>query len=978
MRELVTALLSALLAMGAAAAAPVSPLPTGDYLPSQVPYTYILDRTNVLAPEYPGLLKEGPPVLHEGGDLTAGHPYFGPMCDLAALRAGRPEPDAAEWVARYRARRAAIQGFVKRAHAAGVQQAIAYVCMMTTGGDPRKRTGFWRFYDHWSAFAGFHIPARPAEDPEQWLQRKANGASQHFYAYEHPPYRPMFRYANCVNSPGWRTYMRWLVEEGARAGLDGVFVDNATSQHCYCPHCRDGFARWLRERYTPQELQECLGGDLSLQADLAKSDLRTAETRLFWAASIREFLGLIRQWGAAIRGSFFVFPNGLHHRAQNIAVLFPDCDLAMDENSSGATGGHPGVARSHVIAGLHITRVNDSMLSYRWAAGAGAHCRTNLMGYPGYPKADPANLGANAGVGALGIAEAAAFGGGGCYLHDGPKAAPWLGPVRARYNAFFHSNASLYRGMFPADRVGIAAFALPGFFGDRTTQSGIEQAVYALAERHIPADLIPERVFALEWIRRYPVLLVPQAPILSDAHLRALVEYARAGGTLVLWGEKVASRDALGRERPAGALEPLRAAAAAWHNGPALPDDAPWMRGLAVCAADVAPSARFALWADHPQRPGRLALHCVNYDVSLGTKHDDLGVVHDLTNAIPLPAGTRAATAVLKVPGEKDRRLPVESAGGVARVTLPELGIYAVVRLDLKRASGAAGSDQGAGGRKPGEKAGNTGAGAGTQTAGTAGGLPARAGVGKQGAGVGAAPAGPAAALRPSDPKALPLLRHEHFFVVVNEGGGAPAFWLRSKPVFTYADGVRVEVYDDRGGVRLRTHFSVGGELTREIPGPPAPFYLVAADPGMNGILFDADRPWGIVASAAHGLGSSGPVPPLFLYVPAECEKVTLTADAMSPNEGGRITLRAPAGAEAAVLDGEFDTPTSQAVPVPAEGRGKVWSLAWAAPQSVKASLDDVVLSLAGGLAPVLWKERAWAEKHGPAVCEREQGRISD
>ncbi len=295
------------------------------------------------------------------------------------------------------------------------------------------------------------------------------------------------------------------------------------------------------------------------------------------------------------------------------------------------------MARSHVIAGMYVTRANDSLLSYRYAAGTGAQCRANLMGYPGYPKSNPAELGANANVGALGIAEAAALGGGGCYLHDGPAGAPWLGPVRAAYNAFFARNASLYRGMYPFGQVGIAAFTLPSYFGDRTALSGVDQALHALAERHVLADLIPERVFTPEWIRRYPALVVPFAPILSDAEVDTLIGYARAGGRLVLWGDKVGSRDQLGRERGREALAKLRKAAAAWHREGPFPEDAPWLSEGALCPPAAAPLVRFAAYVNDPARPTRLALHCVNYDVDLGLKHDHERCAGRATQAVVRP-----------------------------------------------------------------------------------------------------------------------------------------------------------------------------------------------------------------------------------------------------------------------------------------------------------------------------------------------------
>ena len=205
--------------------------------------------------------------------------------------------------------------------------------------------------------------------------------------------------------------------------------------------------------------------------------------------------------------------------------------------------------------------------------------------------------------------------------------------------------------------------------------------------------------------------------------------------------------------------------------------------------------------------------------------------------------------------------------------------------------------------------------------------------------------------------------------LLVNAAGTAPSVSLQSRTFFTYSDVVQYQVIDDRDAVRLEGVLPVHERLTKAVPGAAAPLYLIAANPGMNGVAFDADQPWGVVAGN-QGLGSNGPVPPLFLYVPPECEQFKLTCDSTSPNEGARVTVRRPDGAEAAVMDGEFDQPETRTVAVPPEGRGKVWTFTWGRPQSVKAALDDVVVTLDGALAPVLWPRADWAEKHGPRQAD--------
>lgn len=222
---------------------------------------------------------------------------------------------------------------------------------------------------------------------------------------------------------------------------------------------------------------------------------------------------------------------------------------------------------------------------------------------------------------------------------------------------------------------------------------------------------------------------------------------------------------------------------------------------------------------------------------------------------------------------------------------------------------------------------------------------------------------------RPQRPPPL-IVRHTHYFVVVNPGDTAPTVSVRSKPFFRYTNGLGLEVIDNQGTSRLEKALPVGAHVNVAVPGPVAPYYLVVAKPGMNGVTFAADRPWGIVAGD-RGVGSNGPVPRMHLYVPAECEAFSVTCHAPSPREGGRLTVLDPDGTEALTMDGELDAAETRDVPVPSEHRGKVWSLTWDKPRTAKANLDDIEVTVDGRLAPLLWPKRAWAVTHGPDLWRR-------
>ena len=104
---------------------------------------------------------------------------------------------------------------------------------------------------------------------------------------------------------------------------------------------------------------------------------------------------------------------------------------------------------------------------------------------------------------------------------------------------------------------------------------------------------------------------------------------------------------------------------------------------------------------------------------------------------------------------------------------------------------------------------------------------------------------------------------------------------------------------------------------------------------GSNGVVFACNRPWAVYAGGRGGVGSNGPVPEMYLYVPQVTERFVLRVQANSPNEGGRVVLHRPDGAEAFVFDGELDVEERAEIEVPPACRGAAWSLTWHDPQTV-------------------------------------------
>ena len=251
---------------------------------TSLPATYIIDyRTNHLSdPGFVPQVAEAPPsLLHLGHDVpfTA---HWGPRAlplpvkDLSRYRLLSPQETSA--------RTHAIESMVRRLHGTGVEIVFPYINSQQMGGDIEKRLGFWKFYDHWDEYLSFGLPPRPKADPAEWLQRDPNGRILFNNPAAYPGYAPQFFYSPCPNNEYWRIWLRFVVGAIARAGFDGVFVDDNII-HCYCRFCREGFKRYLRSRYSPRELRSGFG-----TSDVDKIEICFQADKTAWAMSQPAFI----------------------------------------------------------------------------------------------------------------------------------------------------------------------------------------------------------------------------------------------------------------------------------------------------------------------------------------------------------------------------------------------------------------------------------------------------------------------------------------------------------------------------------------------------------------------------------------------------------------------------------------------------------------------------------------------------------------
>ena len=119
---------------------------------------------------------------------------------------------------------------------------------------PQGPRGFFKFYrELWDEKL---LGPRPVADPLELLQKNADGTPIVHNSYN---IGGMKEYWGCLNNPHWRAVLKAWVKVGINRGVDG-YVSNYFYRHnCLCSHCTSGFRAYLKERYSPAELERQFG-----------------------------------------------------------------------------------------------------------------------------------------------------------------------------------------------------------------------------------------------------------------------------------------------------------------------------------------------------------------------------------------------------------------------------------------------------------------------------------------------------------------------------------------------------------------------------------------------------------------------------------------------------------------------------------------------------------------------------------------------
>lgn len=484
-------------------------------------------------------------------------------------------------------------------------------------------------------------------------------------------------------------------------------------------------AKLLEQRFDSADIRaRCCGTPSDM--------LLWVETQRFWCRSMASLHARLKRVGRQVLAEqgraddFYTVANlgsmatldGLNkRRVSGIDLVHwaPMADLQMFEEMH-----QPGSLESGVIL--------SNVFAFRWSMGAGTRAGTLLYEIYDDTAAD------------LAEAEAAA-GGGGAFIQraiDAPAS-------RARWKQFFTQHADLWDNGVSWARVGLLFWSDQVFYEFPEHFAMAQTLARVLAECQIPFDIIVEENLAA--VSQYDVVFAPMLRYLDDAQVTMLLDYAKAGGNLIVV-EPFGTEDKWARPRPASPLS---------HTGPCRgkllrfkPDDVPprrsdlWLlmeeRGSDFIRAqnflnearradlkngvDLGPrfvrkieetlGTRLRWCPDETDagvyihayripgkdsRPERVIVHVVNYRVPIlvdkvtddhgkplwpvETKSGDPVPAQGLRITAPLPTDRRVRNAEALSPVDEVHPVTCSTEGNNVRVTIDRLRIYQAIVLDL-------------------------------------------------------------------------------------------------------------------------------------------------------------------------------------------------------------------------------------------------------------------------------------------------------
>jgi len=676
----------------------------GEHWRTSLPFTYILDYgpQHVGNEAYvPSVATAPPTLLHLGKDVPFNHAW-GPVRGFGGENQAYGFGDAIERLAPSEvvARIESLRGMVDQLHRAGVRYVTPYICGMTLNGDPEKRSGFWGFYDHWDEYTGLGLGPRPEEDPLKWLQTTADGKPFFYYKYDndagfYPAFKTNHRFAACWRTQGWRDWLLDVVRFVAQTGCDGVFVDNGCSQRSKSPAALGAFRAHLKSNLTAAQAQDLLGipdRESAVFPDERKPGPASAELRRFWCSTLHDQMAALKDAGSKALGrEFIVFPNGGH--PADLQAGLRDTDFVMFEKSIGTHGTNPGLVLQTVLDGVTLRSINDNLFEYLFVRSLRARVRPVMLTRPGYPGTIP-HLVMNADAARLGMAECAAFSGGGGFLVQ-PRFDVYHDALN-EYREFIETHPHLYADLLPLADTAILAFPEQGWLGNAAHIGVVQRLTPELADAHVLFEFISESRLDAQPLDA-KIVTACGISFLSDRHLQALAGFVEQGGTLLVSGPFAEQDEYL---RPRAVLQNPLAALRGLEGGQIVQAGKGRLvradgedsvveflgrSGVRVRTGDGKSAPGLRLAAYRSSNGQKLIVHAVNYNVPLGVNPPAIEEVRDVDIELPLPAGRGISGFDFFSP---DQPSPIEGGvrgeNGIARIHLDRIRIYGVAELRLE------------------------------------------------------------------------------------------------------------------------------------------------------------------------------------------------------------------------------------------------------------------------------------------------------
>lgn len=171
----------------------------------------------------------------------------------------------------------AVSAYNQNARREGIRLIFGYVCATSI-------VKLESFAANWSP----EFRRQFASPPAEWRQQGRDGrALPSWYGGDYVP--------ACMNHPDWRHYEQFIIRQQILTGHDGIFFDNPTvhPKGCYCPHCMQRFAVFLKDRRIPVKVD-------SLEGLRQAADTHPREFLRFRSTIARDFLAEMRRFASSL------------------------------------------------------------------------------------------------------------------------------------------------------------------------------------------------------------------------------------------------------------------------------------------------------------------------------------------------------------------------------------------------------------------------------------------------------------------------------------------------------------------------------------------------------------------------------------------------------------------------------------------------------------------------------------------------------